>query len=157
MKIIALSFLGFIAVLISILVLFSLSLPTRPKYPVTPEIPSTTLSSQPAVNNHVSPSESPASGSEKLARILVSSIETTPPAAPPAVVEPPHAQPVPISPPKPVTAPAAATSNYRCAGKTHCSHMSSCEEATFYLRNCPGVKIDGDGNGIPCEKQWCRR
>jgi len=45
--------------------------------------------------------------------------------------------------------------NYRCRGKTHCSHMSSCEEAKFYLHNCPGVKIDGDGNGVPCEKQWC--
>lgn len=27
--------------------------------------------------------------------------------------------------------------------------MSSCEEATFYLKNCPGTKIDGDGDGIP--------
>ncbi|MCP4340739.1 MAG: excalibur calcium-binding domain-containing protein [Desulfobulbaceae bacterium] len=33
--------------------------------------------------------------------------------------------------------------------------MRSCEEATFYLLNCPGVKMDGDGNGVPCEKQWC--
>jgi hypothetical protein len=33
--------------------------------------------------------------------------------------------------------------------------MNSCEEATFYLRNCPGVEIDGDNDGIPCEKQWC--
>ncbi|WP_085961298.1 excalibur calcium-binding domain-containing protein [Cupriavidus basilensis] len=23
--------------------------------------------------------------------------------------------------------------------------------ARFYLRNCPGVKIDGDHDGIPCE------
>jgi restriction system protein len=45
--------------------------------------------------------------------------------------------------------------NYSCRGKTHCSQMNSCEEAKFYLRNCPGVKIDGDGNGLPCEKQWC--
>ncbi|MDF3883094.1 excalibur calcium-binding domain-containing protein [Cupriavidus basilensis] len=33
----------------------------------------------------------------------------------------------------------------------HCSQMTSCEEARFYLRSCPGVKIDGDGDGIPCE------
>ena len=45
--------------------------------------------------------------------------------------------------------------NYTCQGKTHCSQMSSCEEAKYYFRNCPGVKIDGDGNGVPCEKQWC--
>lgn len=44
---------------------------------------------------------------------------------------------------------------FRCAGKTHCSQMVSCEEATFYLRNCPGVQIDGDGDGKPCESQLC--
>ena len=44
---------------------------------------------------------------------------------------------------------------YTCSGKTRCSQMNSCEEATFYLRNCPGVEIDGDGDGIPCESQWC--
>jgi len=35
--------------------------------------------------------------------------------------------------------------------------MTSCEEATFYLTNCSDVKIDGDGDGIPCEEQWCER
>ncbi|MBS0505928.1 MAG: excalibur calcium-binding domain-containing protein [Proteobacteria bacterium] len=43
----------------------------------------------------------------------------------------------------------------RCDGRTHCSQMSSCEEAKYFLKNCPGVKMDGDGNGIPCERQWC--
>jgi hypothetical protein len=33
--------------------------------------------------------------------------------------------------------------------------MTSCEEAKFFVRNCPNVKMDGDGNGIPCEQQWC--
>ena len=42
---------------------------------------------------------------------------------------------------------------YHCAGKVHCSEMDSCEEARYYLRNCPNVKIDGDGDGIPCEQQ----
>jgi hypothetical protein len=45
---------------------------------------------------------------------------------------------------------------YKCEGKIYCSEMTSCEEAKFYLKNCPGVKIDGDGDGIPCESQWCR-
>ena len=45
--------------------------------------------------------------------------------------------------------------NYSCSGKVYCSEMNSCEEATFYLRNCPGVKMDGDGDGVPCEEQWC--
>jgi uncharacterized repeat protein (TIGR01451 family) len=46
-------------------------------------------------------------------------------------------------------------SRYSCEGKTHCSYMTSCEEAQFYLRNCPGTEMDGDGDGIPCESQWC--
>jgi hypothetical protein len=45
--------------------------------------------------------------------------------------------------------------NYQCRGKIYCSEMTSCAEAKFYLRNCQGTKIDGDYNGVPCEKQWC--
>ncbi|MGR9100472.1 MAG: excalibur calcium-binding domain-containing protein [Gammaproteobacteria bacterium] len=44
---------------------------------------------------------------------------------------------------------------YRCEGKTYCSEMTSCEEAKFYLRNCPDTKMDGDYDGVPCESQWC--
>lgn len=44
---------------------------------------------------------------------------------------------------------------FKCDGRTYCSQMTSCEEATFFLRNCPGVKMDGNHDGIPCEKQWC--
>jgi cold shock CspA family protein len=44
---------------------------------------------------------------------------------------------------------------FTCSGKTHCSEMTSCEEAKFYIRNCPNTKMDGDGDGIPCERQWC--
>jgi cold shock CspA family protein len=46
--------------------------------------------------------------------------------------------------------------NFQCeSGKTHCSHMRTCEEATFYLKNCPTTNMDGDGDGIPCERQHC--
>lgn len=45
--------------------------------------------------------------------------------------------------------------SFKCEGKTRCSQMTSCEEATFYLKNCPGVKIDGDNDGIPCERELC--
>ena len=45
--------------------------------------------------------------------------------------------------------------NYSCAGKVYCSEMTSCDEAKFYQNNCPGTKMDGDGDGIPCESQWC--
>jgi len=44
---------------------------------------------------------------------------------------------------------------FKCEGKQHCGQMISCDEAKFYLRNCPNVKIDGDSDGIPCERQWC--
>lgn len=51
---------------------------------------------------------------------------------------------------------ATATPSFQCeAGKTHCSHMSSCAEATFYIQNCPNTQMDGNGDGIPCERQWC--
>ncbi len=44
---------------------------------------------------------------------------------------------------------------FRCDGRTHCSEMNSCEEAKFFLKNCPDTKMDGDRDGIPCESQWC--
>jgi hypothetical protein len=49
------------------------------------------------------------------------------------------------------------TMTYQCEGKTHCSQMQSCEEAMFYLKNCPGTEMDGDNDGVPCEGQWCGR
>ena len=44
---------------------------------------------------------------------------------------------------------------YRCDGRQHCSQMTSCSEAKFFLQNCPGTKMDGNGDGVPCEQQWC--
>ena len=44
---------------------------------------------------------------------------------------------------------------FECQGKTHCTQMASCEEATFYIKNCPGTEMDGDNDGIPCERQLC--
>ena len=52
-------------------------------------------------------------------------------------------------------------SKFKCDGRIYCSQMISCEEAEFFLENCPGVKLDGDrngngeGDGVPCERQWC--
>ena len=45
---------------------------------------------------------------------------------------------------------------FQCDGRTHCSQMTSCEEATFFLKNCPGTKMDGNNDGVPCEQQWCK-
>jgi hypothetical protein len=47
------------------------------------------------------------------------------------------------------------STSYKCDGRMYCSQMTSCAEATFFLENCPGVKMDGDNDGIPCERQWC--
>ena len=45
---------------------------------------------------------------------------------------------------------------YECDGRVYCSEMTSCEEARWFLEHCPGTKMDGDSDGVPCESQWCR-
>jgi hypothetical protein len=55
-----------------------------------------------------------------------------------------------------VLAESSSDVQYECDGRTHCSQMTSCEEATFFLQKCPGTKMDGNNDGVPCEKQWCR-
>jgi hypothetical protein len=62
----------------------------------------------------------------------------------------------PASPPAPKVE-AAPNTSFKCDGRTYCSQMTSCAEATFFLKNCPGVKMDGNNDGVPCEQQWCRR
>jgi cold shock CspA family protein len=52
------------------------------------------------------------------------------------------------------TQPVEQKEQFQCQGKVWCSQMSSYEEAIFYLRNCPGTKMDGDGDGDPCEQQF---
>jgi hypothetical protein len=54
-------------------------------------------------------------------------------------------------------APTAKSSSFSCDGRQYCSQMRSCEEAKYFLANCRGAKMDGDRNGVPCEKQWCAR
>lgn len=49
----------------------------------------------------------------------------------------------------------ASSSNFSCDGREYCSQMTSCAEATFFLKNCPNVKMDGNHDGVPCESQWC--
>lgn len=66
--------------------------------------------------------------------------------------------------PRPPAAPAAGTAPAvheatarRCDGRRYCSQMTSCDEATWFLRHCPGTEMDGDGDSVPCERQWCAR
>ena len=55
----------------------------------------------------------------------------------------------------PAAARSAAPAASRCDGRTHCSQMTSCTEATYFLQHCPGTQMDGDHDGEPCERQWC--
>ena len=80
------------------------------------------------------------------------------------VITPPsmYGHPPGTRPPlQPSPAPTVTTSpaKFVCDGRTHCSQITSCDEAKFFLANCPGAKMDnhGNGNGIPCERQWCKR
>ncbi|WP_374088568.1 excalibur calcium-binding domain-containing protein [Methylomicrobium lacus] len=63
-----------------------------------------------------------------------------------AVVDQPTTQPVVES--------VMPEQHFQCQGKVYCSQMTSREEAEFYLDNCPGTKMDGDGDGVPCENQF---
>lgn len=49
----------------------------------------------------------------------------------------------------------AAVERFACDGRTHCSQMRSCAEATYFIQHCPNTKMDGDSDGVPCERQWC--
>ena len=44
---------------------------------------------------------------------------------------------------------------FACDGRTQCSQMTSCAEANYFLKNCPNTAMDGNGDGEPCEQQWC--
>jgi cold shock CspA family protein len=78
---------------------------------------------------------------------IVEAIRTTTDAPPPT---PPSAVP------SPSVSPLSASSAARCDGRTSCGQMRSCADAKWVQRNCPGAAMDGDGDGVPCETQWCR-
>lgn len=60
----------------------------------------------------------------------------------------------PVEPQAVAPSTAAAADRSFCDGRTHCSQMTSCAEAKRFLA-CPGAQMDGDGDGVPCEQQWC--
>jgi len=63
------------------------------------------------------------------------------------------AEVVPADIPARPAAPAPTAS--RCDGRTMCSEMTSCAEATYFIKHCPNTKMDGDHDGVPCERQLC--
>ena len=50
--------------------------------------------------------------------------------------------------------------SFTCDGRQYCSQMRSYEEAKYFLDHCSTprhpMKMDGDGDGIPCERQFGR-
>jgi cold shock CspA family protein len=66
--------------------------------------------------------------------------------------QPAVSTPAPEPAPAPGVAPRAA---FRCDGRTHCSQMTSCAEATWFVNHCAGTQMDGNHDGVPCEQQWC--
>lgn len=68
------------------------------------------------------------------------------------VAQPPPvaAAPAPAAMVRPVATPA-----FQCDGRTTCGQMNSCAQARFFIQHCPNTTMDGDGDGIPCEQQWC--
>ncbi|WP_422346020.1 excalibur calcium-binding domain-containing protein [Parasphingorhabdus sp.] len=46
---------------------------------------------------------------------------------------------------------APAQSSGSCGAKWKCGQMNSCSEAYHYLNNCGLGRLDGDGDGVPCE------
>jgi hypothetical protein len=53
----------------------------------------------------------------------------------------------------PTSAPEFRAPAFQCDGRKTCRQMTSCSEAKLFLKNCPGMEMNGDG--IPCEQQWC--
>lgn len=51
--------------------------------------------------------------------------------------------------------PVTSLSGFSCDSRQHCSQMTSCAEATFFIQHCSNTKMDGNRDGIPCEQQWC--
>jgi micrococcal nuclease len=39
----------------------------------------------------------------------------------------------------------------RCGTKRYCTQMNSCREAYFFMNSCGLYRLDGDGDGVPCE------
>lgn len=64
------------------------------------------------------------------------------------VIQIPHVIPIKVQPYIP---PAAI---YKCDGRQYCSQMGSYEEAKYFIQHCANMKMDGDNDGIPCERQF---
>ncbi|MFH5924085.1 thermonuclease family protein [Roseomonas xinghualingensis] len=57
--------------------------------------------------------------------------------------------------PAPARSSPASSSGFSCGAKQYCRQMTTCAEARFYLSQCGLSRLDGDGDGVPCES-LCR-
>lgn len=44
-----------------------------------------------------------------------------------------------------------ASESFQCGAKRVCGEMNSCAEANYHLDQCGLSRLDGDGDGVPCE------
>ena len=44
-----------------------------------------------------------------------------------------------------------ASGAFSCGSKRYCGEMGSCAEARYHLTQCGLTRLDGDGDGVPCE------
>ncbi|MDA8127158.1 MAG: excalibur calcium-binding domain-containing protein [Betaproteobacteria bacterium] len=47
--------------------------------------------------------------------------------------------------------PSGKAQRFSCDGRIYCSDMTSRAEAEYFSKYCPGTKMDGDRDGMPCE------
>ncbi|MBR0680477.1 excalibur calcium-binding domain-containing protein [Roseomonas eburnea] len=48
--------------------------------------------------------------------------------------------------------PARSTQAFTCGTKRYCTEMTSCAEAMFHFQQCGLTRLDGDRDGVPCER-----
>jgi hypothetical protein len=49
-----------------------------------------------------------------------------------------------------------AVSFFTCDGRSSCKQMTSCEEARYFVKTCPGFGAGVSGEEASCETQWCK-
>jgi deoxyribonuclease-1 len=80
----------------------------------------------------------------------VSGVKAMPNEAAALVELPAPIKPLPMTRPEPVVKASLAGSNFSCEQRKSCKMMSSCAEAKFQLTECGNARLDGDGDGVPC-------
>jgi predicted negative regulator of RcsB-dependent stress response len=68
-----------------------------------------------------------------------------------------HAEQLGKSRPAPAGKGDQGVSFFRCDNRTQCKQLTSCEEAKYFIKNCPGFSVEVLGEDVPCEQQWCRK